>query len=182
MIAFPEPTAEITLSDIEAATRAFADTRSKLVALVDEINAEIEAIKRKRIERIKKLVGDAAEKHNALKNKVEAAKHLFVRPRTVVFHGVKVGLQKGKGGLVIEDEERTLQLIKKHFKDQVDTLIRTTEHPDKEHIEDLDAADLKKIGVQIGATGDFVVIKPTDSAVDKVVKALLKEATEEVAA
>ena len=43
-------------------------------------------------------------------------------------------------------------------------------------------ADLKRIGCTIEETGDVVVIKPTDSDVDKIVSALLADATAETEA
>jgi hypothetical protein len=38
---------------------------------------------------------------------------------------------------------------------------------------------LKKLGCTVRDTGDEVVIKPVDGDVDKIVRALLKDATEE---
>ena len=44
---------------------------------------------------------------------------------------------------------------------------------------DLLADELKKLGISVTEGGDAIFIKPVDSAVDKLVDALLKEATEE---
>ncbi len=60
-------------------------------------------------------------------------------------------------------------------------LIATSERPAKEALANLTAAELKKLGISVTDGGDAVFIKPADSAVDKMVDALLKDATAEVA-
>ena len=61
--------------------------------------------------------------------------------------------------------------------------IRTTDAPDKKMLAELPVNELKKLGCTVADTGDVVVIKPTDSEIEKAVAALLKDAVEgEVAA
>jgi hypothetical protein len=173
---------EVTLMGIEMAAKQFAAARRDLVELVTELNDEVEAAKRRRMERLKRLVGVAAEKQNALFALVENGSHLFVRPRTTILHGIKVGWQKAKGGLEIDDPERTVALILKHYEaDQAELLLRTTRKPNKEALEELTGAELKKLGIQVTEDGDRVLIKPADSEVDKVVNALLKGLVDEAA-
>lgn len=73
-----------------------------------------------------------------------------------------------------------VRLIKKYFPDQADVLITTTEKPVKEALNGLTAAELKKLGISVINGDEAIFIKPADSAVDKLVDALLKEATAEV--
>src|SRR6266511_4350576 len=172
----------MALYEIESLTKQFADVRSELSEVVGALNAEIERAQRKRLAMIKTLVGRCAEKQEALKAAIEAEPGLFVSPRTYVFHGIKVGMTKGKGGIACEDDEQVVKLIEKHFKDQpdlLDVLIKTTKKPLAKGLEQLDVADLKKVGCTVEETGDVVVIRAVDSAVDKVVKALLKDALDE---
>lgn len=171
-----------TLSEIEARAKRYAEAREKLAEIVAGLNAELEALKRGRLPELKRAVARAAEHHEALKSLIEQAPDLFVKPRTVVFHGIKLGYQKGKGRIEWDDPERVVALIRKHFPEQADVLIATTERPAKEALNNLTAADLKKLGISVAEGGDAVFIKPVDSAVDKMVDALLKDATEEAAA
>ncbi len=171
----------ITLSSIEYECRGYADARKRLADEVTELNEAIENLKRTRIKRIKSLVNSAAEKHAGLKATIEAAPQLFEKPRTVVFYGVKVGLQKGKGGLAIADEAFTLRKINDVL-EHPEAYIRVKETPNKEALAGCTAQELKRLGIEIIDAGDEVVIKPTDSAVDKIVNALLKDATEETEA
>lgn len=168
-----------TLNDIELRAKKYAEARERIGAIVTDLNEGIEAIKRAELPRLKKAIAAAAEHHDALKGLIEAAPELFRKPRTVTFHGLRLGYMKGKGGIVWDDSDAVVAAIQKHLPEQAETLIRWTGKPLKEAINQLDVATLRKIGCRVVDTGEQVVIKPVDSAVDKMVDALLKGATEE---
>ncbi|MDR2186874.1 MAG: host-nuclease inhibitor Gam family protein [Azonexus sp.] len=170
-----------TLTDIEKSARHYRDARECLAAIVAAMNDGIETIKRGNMKRLKKAVAEAAERHDDLKALIEAAPECFVKPRSVVLHGIKLGFQKGKGRIDWDDTDQVVRLIKKHYPEQVDLLIVTRENPAREALAQLTAAELKKLGVSVTEGGDAVFIKPADSAVDKMVDALLRDAVEEVA-
>jgi hypothetical protein len=167
--------------DIEVKTKEYADARGVLADRVQRLNDEIEAAKRRLLPGIKKAVEVAAEKKAGLNSAIQAAPELFIKPRTIVICGIKVGLEKGKGKIEIpkEDEEKVVRLIEKYFPDQADVLIQTKKKPAKKALSGLTVAELKKLGITVEETGDQVVIKGTDSDVDKLVKALLKEGEQE---
>ena len=165
----------MNLSDIEKLTKAFAEARQQLADRVRALEDEIIAVKRRRLPVIKSTVNIVLEKQSFLKAAVEESRGLFVKPRTMVFHGVQVGLQKSKGKISWSDDEQVVKLIKKHLPDQADVLIKTIEKPVKDALKNLPAADLKKIGVTVNETGDQIVIKSTDGEIDKFVDTLLKE-------
>lgn len=172
-------TPEITLVTIENASKIYADRHNDLADMVTTLNDELAAIKRRFLPMIKKRVNEAAEAKARLEAFVDHGRHLFESPRTLILHGIKVGLRKGTGGIDWDDDARVVALIKKNFtKSQADLLIKTTEKPIKKALEDLDLPLLKAIGVRVEQTGDAIVIKPVDSDVDKLVTALLKDATE----
>ena len=162
------------LTDIEPTAKAYAEARAK----VTDLNSGIEALKRDHMPALKRAIAKAAEKHDQLKQLIEANPALFVKPRTVVYHGVKLGMQKGKGGISFDDAEQVVRLIKKHYPEQADVLVVTTEKPAKDALAQLTVAELKKVGCTVVDAGAAVVIKPTDSEVDKLVDTLLKGATE----
>ena len=169
-----------TLEQIAKATRQFADARRELAALVDATNRRMRLIYEDNLAQIRKLLARAGESRDALDDLILAAPELVARPRPVVMHGVRIGLRKGRGGIEWDDEEQVVRLIKKLFPAQADVLIRTTEQPVKNALSELPAADLKRLGVTVEETGDVAVIQPADSAVDKVVKAFFKSASEEL--
>lgn len=173
---------DISLADIEQGAKRFAEAHQELTSIVTELNDAVEAAKRARLNLIKRAVAKAAERRGALEAQIDSARQLFIKPRTIIMHGIKVGLQKGKGGIDFDDPEKVVALVKKHFPDETDLLIHIKETPNKEALAQLPAADLKRLGCEIKDSSDQVVIKPTDSDVDKIVAALLKDATETEAA
>ena len=166
----------MTLTEIEHHARAYADARRVLSERVQALQAEIESAKRRRLVGIKNAVAASADAHDGLLAAIQAAPELFARPRTKVLSGIRLGYVKQKGKLMISDADKTLQLIRRHFPEQADSLIKTTEKPLKTALEQLSVAELKRIGVTLLDDGDKIVIKPTDSEVDKLVDALLAEA------
>lgn len=164
-----------TLNDIERLVLVYKSARDLLAGRVESLEDELDRIKRRAMPGIKKAVARAKEAEHALATAIESSPELFKKPRTVILHGVKVGLAKGKGEIRYQDPDQVLKLIRKHLPEQADVLIATKEVPVKKALAQLSAAELKKIGVTLVQTGDQVVIKPTDSEVDKVVSALLKE-------
>jgi hypothetical protein len=167
------------LSDIDRNARLYADARADLGAVAADLTGSIEALKRERLPGIKRAVSRAAERHDALKNALEDAPDLFVKPRTLTLHGIRVGFTKQKGKIEWDDADAVVRAIQRHFPDQADALIRWTAKPLREALNQLDIRDLKKIGCRVTDTGDALLIKPVDSSVDKLVDRLLEEATDD---
>ncbi|NLO92529.1 MAG: hypothetical protein GX410_11140 [Elusimicrobia bacterium] len=165
----------MSLAEIESKTKDYADARTILRERMDALESELTAIKKRHITGIKRASEVAAGKLVILKGLVEEHPDLFKKPRTVIFNGIKVGFRKGKGGMNWEDDEDVVRRIQKYFPDQFDTLVKTKLSPKATGLEDLSAAELKKLGVEVTETGDEVVVKATDSDIDKLVNALLKD-------
>jgi hypothetical protein len=167
------------LADIEQLTRIYADAHDRLASRVAELQDDIEATKRRRLAGIKNAVRSASEARDQLHAAIAAQPELFERPRSLVLSGIRVGYQKAPGKLVFDAPDKVVALIRKHFPDQADVLIRQKEEPVRKALGQLSVADLKRIGVSVEETGDQIIIKPTDDAVDKLVSALLAEAEED---
>ena len=165
----------MSLAEIETRTKTYAEARTALREKMDSLESELAAVKKRHIGGIKRAAEQAAERLVQLRALVEEQPELFVKPRTLVMNGIKVGFQKNKGTLDWEDDEQVVKLIRKHFPEQVDALVKTTESPIASALANLSAAELKKLGVEVTETGDEVVIKATDSDIDKLVNALLKD-------
>ncbi len=168
-----------TIGEIEQLTKGFSAARDRLCETVQELEKEIQALKISRMPSIKMWVRIAKEKRDKLAAAIDASPKLFEKPRTVIFYGIKVGLEKAKGKIEWVSEEAVVRLIKKHFPEMVDVLIKKTEKPLKKPLGRLSVDDLKKLGVTVQETDDAVVIRPVDSEVDKLVDALLSEKDEE---
>lgn len=166
------------LKTIGTLTEDFAGARTKLAERITSLSDELAAVKKRHIGLIRKAVQVAKEKQALLAAALEEAPELFVKPRTVIISGIKVGYQKGKGEIEWEDDDQVVRLIRKHFPEQEDVLIKTTEKPLKKALSQLTVAELKKLGITVEDTGDHILVKPTDSDVDKYVNMLLKETKE----
>lgn len=176
----PQNPMQTTMTDIQKAALEYADERNALEEIVEALNHKIEALRLEALRPIKRAVARSAEKRAALGALIDANRSLFDRPRTVIFHGIKLGLRKGAGAVDWEDDARTVDLIRQHFsKSEAARLIKTTEKPKAKELLELDASDLRKIGCTLEETGDVIVISAVDSEVDKIVAALLKSATDE---
>jgi hypothetical protein len=165
----------MTLSEIEKLAKDLSDARSNLSECVDELEGEMAAAKKYYLPSIRKAAEKAAQRHQTLFQAIEESPDLFVKPKTVILHGIRLGYVKAKGEIIWEDSAKVVALIKKNFPDQAETLIKVTETPLKTALAQLSVADLKKIGVAVVETGDEVFIRPTDSEIDKLINALLKD-------
>ncbi len=162
--------------EIEKRTQEYSAARRVLVDRMQTLEDEIAKIKRRLLPGIKAAAESAAQFKAVLIRAIEDSPELFDAPRTQVYSGIKVGLQKGKGKLDWESDDLVVRLIKKHFpEDMWDVLIKKTEKPRKDGLNGLPVADLKRIGVTAEETGDQIVVKPMDSEIDKLVDALLRE-------
>ena len=171
-----------SMTDIETRARKYAEARDTLRDLCAALNDGIAALQKEHLPGIRKAVRRASEAESHLKALVESAPELFQKPKTVTLHGVRLGYMKGKGGIAWDDNDAVVNAIIKYLPEQAEALIRWTGKPLKEALNQLDVASLKKIGCRVVDTGEIVFIKAVDSAVDKMVEALLKGAAEEVAA
>lgn len=166
-----------TLSDIEKLTADYADARSYLAGVITELQTELERVRHPVLPVIRKAVKACADRHSSLCAAIEGTPDLFKRPRTRTLSGVRVGFMKQRGQVQIDDEEAVCSRICKLLpEDQAELLIRVTRRVHKPAVYDLEARDLKRLGITVTADSDAVVIKPVDGEVDKLVDALLADA------
>jgi len=167
--------------DFDRLAQDLAAARMMLKERVQALEVEVAALKKKQLPAIRKWAEAAAEKQQALHGAIEARPEEFVKPRTKLLHGIKFGYQKMKGEISWEDGDKVVMLIRKHFLEQEEILIKVTETPVKKALCRLAAADLKKLGVTVEDDGDEIIIKATDSDIDRIVSEILKESDSEMA-
>lgn len=163
------------LTEIEALTKRYADAAEALDAGKRELETEIAAVWRPRLSVLRRQAKALLKAKAELDAAIDGNRGLFAKPRSRVFHGVKVGLKKAKGKISWADADKVCALIRKQFPNKVDLLIRTSEAPVKEALNGISVADLKKIGCTVTEDGDRVLIKPAASDVDKLAESLLAD-------
>lgn len=164
-----------SLGDIETLAKRFSTKRRFLGLKLQALEDDLRAVKRQHLDTLKEAAAEAGAMREQLREAVRESPELFVKPRSLVIHGVKVGFEKGKGKLEITDPARVVALIRKHHPDQADVLIQTTERPVAKALGQLTGAELKKLGVAVVDGGDQVVVRDAASEIDKLVDAMLAE-------
>lgn len=175
----PAPIKNPAILPIEAAAQHYANARA---ALADRVNA-FEIAQRTLLAQwlpiIKERAAKAADKQAGLKALIEAHPALFVEPRTLTIHGIKFGFQKGKGQIEWDDADKVVERLRAHFtKQQVEAFLDVKTTPRKSALLCVEAGTLKKLGCTLTGTDDQVVIKASDSEVDKLVARLLEEGSQ----
>lgn len=172
----------MSLADIESRVKVYAELRQLLTDRVAVLKQGLDELHRDHLPGIKRALNRLAEIDSQARALIEAAPDCFVKPKTIVMHGTKVGFEKGKGKLTFDKPDAVVKRIEKLMPDQADLLIHSEKKPNKEGLAKLPASDLKRLGCTLESSGDQVVLKPVDGAVDKLVKLLLKGATDDAEA
>ncbi|MCX7806862.1 MAG: hypothetical protein N3A38_16995, partial [Planctomycetota bacterium] len=153
----------MTLADIEKVTGAYAEQRARLAELVAELEGEIAALKRRRMPAIRAAAEEAARRREAVEEAVAAAPDLFVRPRSLIIRGIRVGFEKGRGRIEVPDPEATIKRIKQRYPDEWVLYVHVRETPNKDALRSLPADELRRLGVHIEDAADRIVVRATDS-------------------
>jgi hypothetical protein len=164
-----------TMNEIDSATKTYADKRRVLKERIAEYEKAVSAARRKYLPGIKRAAESASRQKAELEALIEASPEHFRKPRTLILHSIRVGIMKQKGKLKWVNESQVIKLIKKLYADGWDAYIKTTEKPIRKALEQLPVSELKRLGVQVTEDTDEVVVKSTDSEIDKLVEALLRE-------
>ena len=168
----------MTIIEIQQLTEAFSREHRALSVIVQTVEAELAAVRKRYLRRIMDQVALTVARKAELLAALEQSKELFDKPRTRVFAGVKVGYRKLEGKIVIADPEKTVDKLYEMFPETANTYVVITHTPSKEAIASLDAATLKKLGVQVTADTDAVVVKTLDCEIEKRVSSLLDASTD----
>lgn len=170
------------MDGIEDLTRRFGRARGELGERIGALEAELLAVKQRHLRGIRASLHKATDLRDGLTAEIEAHPELFAKPRTITIDGIRVGLAKGKGKIVWDDQDKVIALIERHFPSSADTLIKTSRAPIRAALANLTVAELKKIGCRVVESADEVVIKPQDSELDKLINRLLLDLTDKEAA
>jgi hypothetical protein len=166
-----------TMAAIESLAAKYSERRARIYERIMELELEIERLKRSALPAIKADVGHAIAARDELRTAIEGSAELFVRPRTRVFSGIRVGFGTTGSKVEFDDEAEVIKRIRERLPaNQAELLIRRRESVHKPAVYDLEDADLRRLGIRVTGGDDTVVIKPQDGDVAKLVDALLGDA------
>lgn len=160
---------------IKALCQLYSEEFSLLAAQSNALEVEIDLSTERHMPAIMQTVDRVKKLHIELNDLLKQNPQAFEKPRTTVFHGIKVGFNKLIGKLTFKDEEKAVALIQKHFPEQFDSLVETKYVLRKAAAAALPAADLLKIGGAVKDGDDQIVIKYAASDVSKLIKTLLED-------
>ena len=161
-----------TLADIEETVSIYANKRKALKALINNYHDDVSKLKDKHVDPIQAALEDVEQLNKSLIKTINRNRALFDKPKTRRANGIRFGIKKEKGKLIIEDEAKTIALIKKHCATAQDTLIAKVEKPIKTAIQQLPTAMVKRLGVKVEDDVDAVFIKSADTDIDKLIDAI----------
>lgn len=164
---------------IEQLCAQFAAQRKVLAAKMAKLDQELSRVKRRYVAEIKHHAAIVASTEADLTAAIEAAPEFFEKPKTKIFHGIKVGFRKGQGRLQWEDDAQLLARLKKRFGDDASDYIITTEKPSRDALKCVEDAVLGKLGIEIVDADEQVVVKPVETEIEKLVKAIMANVHED---
>jgi len=163
----------MSLQEIQTKIREYSQINNALLDVQREMESEYAKIK-------KQYTPVLIQKATKLKNLrqeilelIDINRHLFDRPKTQSLYGITFGLRKKKGTLKVA--KNTVDLIKKHFKDDWQQFIQVKESVMKSALNRLDARTLRKIGVTVENDTEVPLVKSDFDKIEKFIDALLKE-------
>jgi len=163
----------MTIDEIMDLARAYARARSLLDERAGELRDIQLAAARRRLRGIRSAAAEASAARDALLEAVDGHRGLFERPRTRSADGIKFGLRKRPGRMLVPDESGAIAKLRRLLGPEAEALVRTKESLARPALKDLDARTLAAAGVQVvDAVDEPVVAVPADD-LDRLVEALL---------
>lgn len=167
------------MQGLERRVQDYADTLAEYNALTAQVRDEIKQATARHMAAIRCLFNGLKDRQADICAEIKAHPELFQKPKTRVIHGIKLGLRKRKGKLVIRDAAQTVQRIKALYQDDIGVLIKATETPLKSGLEKLSAKELKRLGVEVTDDSDEVVFVAAADELDDLIDFLMTQAGHE---
>ena len=165
----------MSLATIEKQCSTYSAAANALNNRVIKLNQKLESVTQAAKPELDALTAQCVKSRAKLHDTISNNEDLFEQPRTQTFSGIKVGYLAGSATLEMDDK-KTLALIPQKLPELQTVLIKTTSKLVAAALKNLDDKQLKIIGVKRVNGEDSVVLKATDTAVNKSVEAHLKQA------
>lgn len=169
-----------TLDDIRRAADRLAvahtATTARAALCQDEIKAALVPIYARHRDGLDAAADEEAAAQRELMALLEAAPQLFKKPRSLTINGVRAGYRKAEDTLDWADDEALIKRIRALLPEQAPLLICTEERLVIDALAQLEAGDLRALGVRrvTGADNPFVTVGSAD--VEKLAQALIADA------
>lgn len=149
----------ITMQDIQNSTELYAALSRQFMGEVDRMETEINHIRMKHLPFVRNLAEKVFAMRETLTGMIEESPQLFVKPRTVIINGIKVGLQKGGDKVLFDDEAEVVEKIHELYGPSANMLVKTTEKVMMQPLKNLTKDELELLGCHKEEGSDEVVLK-----------------------
>lgn len=163
------------LTELETAAKEFSAASKILRNIKEELDTEIDAVKAKYSTAFAEASKNAGEAYQMLLTLVESSEELFSDKKSMSINNVKFGYRKKAGTINIDNETFTIDRLRELFPKDADKYLSTKISISKKALNNLTAAELKKVGVNVIQDSSEAFVKLTDDEVQKLIDALVKE-------
>lgn len=159
---------------IERAAQAYSDSIDDLKSQMNLLEEAITEEKRLAMPLIRQCVRKARKKEKELQSLVKGSSDLFQKPKTRVFHGIKVGFRLVAMKLKYPADDKLVAKIRSELPDEADTLIVTKDAPVKDAIQNLGVKVLRRLGILVQNPFNEVVVKHQTGDMLKMADAMME--------
>ena len=161
------------LNQFDRAARAYSEARAAADDIVAPLNAALDALKRDHVPALRLAIGRATECLDVPKRLIAEHPEIFVKPKTQVLHGLRIGFMKERDVVVVHNEDATIEMIEAALPDKAAVLIGTEKALRKTALATLTDDELVMIGAARKPGDDVPFIAPVDSEVEKFVSKMV---------
>ena len=139
------------------------------------LEADLEVVKQKHLPGLKRQAAKLAGREAELYNAIENAPDLFVKPKTLVIAGTKIGFANSIGSVEFDDADYVVDQIEELLPERFDALVKTKYTPIKDALRELNDKDLGLLGCRVTGAGPTVVLKRVTGDVEKLIEKLIEK-------
>lgn len=165
------------LTEIISVAESLSDISEILKKHLDALEKQEQALRAEFYKKILPMSRQYAQQKKELERLVGYNPQHFIKPRTIEVKGVKFGMKKTKGKLIVEDKDQTIEKIKSLLKGKEDILIEKKESLVKASLSKLAPHEMAAVGVKKEADNSnavFIQIKSLNNS-ETVLKKLVED-------
>lgn len=154
----------ITLADIELACEDYAASVGDVHRVIATMEREIAQVRERYLPELRGAVGVTDAEEDKLAGLLRRGKALFDRPKSRVFHGVRVGWRKGQDTVEMPADADLVPVIEIELPELAEALIDREPTVRKSAIKNLSDDELRRIGVRrvLGAEAVSIIVQDSD--------------------
>lgn len=165
----------LAINQMEPLCAAYDFECVELEIKIGQLEADLEVVKQRHLPGLKKQAQKLATREAELFNAIENAPDLFIKPKTFVIAGTKIGFANSIGSVSFEDDAYVVSQVEKLFPNRVDELVKTEKTPRKDAIRTLSDEDQAKLGCKIVGAGPVVILARVAGDVEKLINKLIEK-------